>query len=586
MRIHQKRFLVFFIILLILSLIAIFYYFRQFQYPREVLSYLIPTAGAQGEEEYIDDFQAVVQINPDSTVNVIETIVYNFGDLQRHGIYRDIPYRYFARGGRFTVGFKVLGVTDESGQALPYQEDRQSGSVMIKIGDPDVLITGLKTYKISYSLRRVINFFPDHDEFYWNVTGNEWEVPIGRAGIVVKLPAGVSASSLNAECFTGVLDSTEQNCQVTNVTNSQVGYTSFENLSPGEGLTVVLGWPKGFLTPPPLLTELSWILKDNPLVFLPLLALLIMFLMWYFKGRDLGKKQTTIPFYESPSQLTPVEAGTLIDERVNLRDISATFIELAVKGYLKIKKLEKNDWQLTKVKEFADLTAWQKEFLGDVFAGGITAKVSSLKNHFYKHLPKLKTEVYQGMVAKGYFPASPKKVRNTYTLISIGLLILGLGVLPFFSGSFNTVALIASAAVVFWVGQFMPYKTRAGSAALNQIRGYKLYLEVAEKERIKFHNAPEKTPQLFEKHLPYAMVLGVEKKWAKQFENIYTSQPSWYEGDFAAFNAVIFVNSLNSFDSHSRSALATSPSSAASGGSGFSGGSSGGGFGGGGGGSW
>ena len=109
---------------------------------------------------------------------------------------------------------------------------------------------------------------------------------------------------------------------------------------------------------------------------------------------------------------------------------------------------------------------------------------------------------------------------------------------------------------------------------------------MAEKERIKFHNAPEKTPQLFEKHLPYAMVLGVEKKWAKQFENIYTAPPSWYEGDFAAFNAVIFVNSLNSFDSHSRSALATSPSSAASGGSGFSGGSSGGGFGGGGGGSW
>jgi uncharacterized membrane protein len=135
----------------------------------------------------------------------------------------------------------------------------------------------------------------------------------------------------------------------------------------------------------------------------------------------------------------------------------------------------------------------------------------------------------------------------------------------------------------------MPQKTLKGVATKEYILGLKKYLSVAEKDRLKFHNAPDKNPQRFEKLLPYAMVLGVEKEWAEQFKDIYKQNPNWYEdrtGSPVAFNSLIFVNSLNSFSSEANSSLYSNPSSGASGGSGFSGGGSGGGFGGGGGGSW
>lgn len=594
MRHHQKRFLWFFIAVFILSLLAIFYFVQQFNQPRNVLSWLIPKVSAQEQiikgqtEEYIDDFQVELKINNDNSVSVTETIVYNFGDLQRHGIYRDLPYRYFARGGKFTVKMEVSGVTDENNQSLPYRVSREKGNVNIRIGEEDKLISGRKIYKISYQLNRVINFFDDHDELYWNVTGNSWPVAIDRAGIVVKLPPGISSSSLRTECYTGLYGSRQQNCQVTNITNSQVGYSAFNTLLANEGLTVVLGWPKGVLTPPSLSQQIVWALKDNPLILLPLLSLLIMVLLWYAHGRDLGVKKAVIPYYEAPACLLPVEVGALIDERVNLRDISSTFVHLAVRGYLKIKKLSGDDWELFKLKDFSSLPGWEKEFIEEVFKNARQVKLSELKNRFYRYLSKLKKEVYESLVAKNFFPVSPSRVRNFYLLIGLAILAVGLGVLPFYSGGINIGSLVLSSLLVILIGQVMPRKTAAGSEACRHIKGYRLYLGVAEKARLAFHNAPAKSPELFERHLPYAMALGVEKSWAGQFANIYVQPPRWFEGDYPAFNSLVFVGVLNNFDSRSRSLIASRPSSQAAGGhSGFGGGGfSGGGFGGGGGRSW
>ncbi|MCX6786072.1 MAG: DUF2207 domain-containing protein [Candidatus Komeilibacteria bacterium] len=588
MRYHHKRFLTLFIVLLILSLLAIVYFIVQYQQPKDIFSFITKAKAAATTEEYIDDFQAKVKINPDNSVDVLETITYNFGDLKRHGIVREIPYSYLARGGNFSVGFKVLGVTDAQDQPINYTVERSGGSAQIKIGDPDVLISGRQVYKIQYNLNRVINFLSDRDEFYWNVTGNNWPVAIDRAGIVIVLPQEVPAATLQAGCFTGQLGSAEQNCRVTNITNSQIGYSSFNTLPAGEGLTVVLGWPKGVLTPPTFLTQAGWVLRDNPLVLLPLLVLLIMFLLWYLHGRDLGKKQAIIPLYEAPEKLSPVEVGSLIDERVNLSDISATFIDLAIKGYLKIKKVSgEQDWELFKLKDFSGLLPWENEFAADVFGSKESIKISQLKNHFYLSLPKLKRAVYNLLVEKKFFPTSPAKTRGLYLIISLILFVLGLVVLPFYSGALNIFALIFSATAVLLIGRIMPYKTVLGHKVCEEIKGYQMYLSVAESAWLKFHNAPEKTPEVFEKNLPYAMALKVEKQWAKQFEAVYLHQPGWFEGNFTAFNAVIFINSLNNFSSSSRSAFMTAPSSGAAGGhSGFSGGFSGGGFGGGGGGSW
>jgi uncharacterized membrane protein len=151
----------------------------------------------------------------------------------------------------------------------------------------------------------------------------------------------------------------------------------------------------------------------------------------------------------------------------------------------------------------------------------------------------------------------------------------------------GAVSAIISAIIVFVFGFLMPARTHKGVLAKEYILGLKEYLMVAEKDRIKFHNAPEKNPKQFEKLLPYAMVLGVEKEWAEQFKDIYIQNPSWYNDPSGAnFNSLVLLSSLNSFSSSTNSVLTSVPSSASGGGSGFGGGGGGGGFGGGGGGSW
>ena len=587
MRHHQKKFLIFFVILAIFLIIILAYFFASYKNPKDVLLGLLPKALAvELTQEYIQDFQSVLTINGDNTIDVQEKIIYDFGNQQRHGIYREIPYKYQAKGGNFTVDLKVQSVINENQNPYSYQVTRGSGLVKIKIGDPDQLVSGVQTYFINYRVGRVINFFSTHDELYWNVTGNGWPVPIDRAGVIIKLPSGLKAEDLQAQCFTGLLGSKEENCQVTNVSNSQVGYSMFNILGPGQGLTVVLGWPKGILTPPSVITQIKWILRDNPLMLLPLLSFMVMFLLWYFHGRDLGKRQSIIPIYQAPDSLLPAEVGSLIDERVNLVDISSTIIDLAVRGYIKIKEAGRGDWELVKLKDFADLNAWEKEFIEEVFKGQGVIKISGLASRFYRHLPNLKKGLYQNLVRKNFFPVSPSKVRALYFFIGFALVFSGLLVVPFFLGGLNILYLLISGIIIIALGQIMPYKTKTGSKVLEKIKGYKMYLAVAEKERIKFHNAPAKKPEIFEKHLPYAMVLGVEKQWARQFQDIYLKRPDWYEGNFTVFNSLIFVDSLSSLNYSAKSLLAAKPAGAASGSSGFSGGGfSGGGFGGGGG-SW
>ncbi len=148
------------------------------------------------------------------------------------------------------------------------------------------------------------------------------------------------------------------------------------------------------------------------------------------------------------------------------------------------------------------------------------------------------------------------------------------------------VAAFLSGMVFMGFGYFMPQRTQKGAIVREEVLGLKMYMETAEKDRINFHNAPEKNPAQFEKLLPYAMALGVEEQWAKQFEDITKSAPDWYDGGGTSFSPVIFAHSMHDFSSANNATMVSTPSSAGSGGSGFSGGGSGGGFGGGGGGSW
>lgn len=541
--------------------------------------------------EEIESFNVNLEINKNSSINIEENITYNFNDLERHGIYRDITYKYKARGGNYKLRISNIDVVDEQGNNYNFKTSKSGDDIRIKIGDADKYVTGIKTYVISYTVQRAINYFDNHDELYWNVTGVGWQVPIGSSQAEIKLPEGVSQDDLQLKCFTGGYGSTDEHCSKEIINEKTVLFRSDNDLSYYEGLTIVLGWPKGLITEPSLQQKIIWIVSDNWYLGLPFLVLIFSFLYWRARGKDPKGSGTIIAHYEAPDNLTPAEVGTIYDNRADNKDVTATLIQLAIKGHLKIKQYGKGrkDYKFIKLKDGKNLkNDFEKKLLNAVFDSGDEKKLNDMKNKFYKEMNDIKKNIYKNITDKGYYSRNPKTAKFGLLFVLgffaiFGSIFLG----SFFSNFYLGAALLVSGFIMIIFSMFMSQKTIKGAKTLEKIKGFKEFLKVTEKERLKFHNPPDMIPELFEKYLPYAMVLGVENKWAQNFKNIYEKSPDWYEGyNTNTWTALALVNSLSSFSTNSQSVMASAPSSASGGGSGFSGGGAGGGFGGGGGGSW
>jgi len=553
-------------------------------------------AGRVLAAEVINNFETTIKINPDATINVTEKITYDFGSSDRHGIYRDLPIKYQRDKNNYFINISNISVTDENGLPYPFIKKEIGNYLNIKIGDPDKTITGEHIYRIDYTVKWAINYFSDHDELYWNVTGNEWLVPIEKSAALVILPELIEPTKVQRACFSGSLGSQSSCNNILVYTENDLAKSLLfdEKYLPAQaGLTIVVGLSKGILYQPTKTEIAIKTIQENLkylfLIILPIGIFIFLFYRWRRHGRDLPGRGTIIPQYEAPDNLTPAEVGTLIDETVDKQDVSADIINLAIRGYLKIKKIEKDDYLLTKLKEPNEFLAeFEKELIKDLFDAGQEKKLSALKYKFYKDLAEIKKQIYQRVTDNGYFVKNPQSVRLAYLIGGIAIIFLGFPLSAIFS-PLAIISFFVSGLLFIIFSKFMPARTSKGTIAKEDILGLKMYLTVAEKDRLKFHNAPEKNPEIFEKLLPYAMVLKVAKDWAKQFEGIYNTAPGWYSDPAGGtFNAIIFASSLNSFSTRANSVLAATPqASAGAGGSGFGGGGfSGGGFGGGGGGSW
>ena len=328
-----------------------------------------------------------------------------------------------------------------------------------------------------------------------------------------------------------------------------------------------------------------------------------MFWLWWNKGRD-PRLRPIAAQYEPPAKLTRSEVVTLVDNSADMRDITSAIVDLAVRGFLVIQEHTQDhmmglwkdqDYSFTLKKDRSQWTALkphEQALLDGIFTAGTageTVSMASLHNEFYKSLPIIKNRVFDSLVASGYYTHRPDSVRSTY--LGAGLVIgflsvwgvamvgrnLGMAGAPFI------IAGVLSGAIICAFGWFMPARTESGARVLEGVLGFEDFLAHVEADRF---NRTIKTPEMFEKFLPFAMALGVEKNWSKAFQNIYTQPPNWYQGGSFGppFFAYGFVNNLNAMSSQAGTVFASAPRS--SGGSGFSGGggSSGGGFGGGGGG--
>ena len=555
--------------------------------------------------ERIESFDALIRMDAEAALEVEESIVYDFGGVERHGIYRDIPIRYDARGGNYNLRISGISVTDEFGAPYEFETSNRGKYQDIKIGSAESLLAGRRTFVIRYRIQRAINFFPQRDELYWNVTGSEWSVPIERARVRVMFPRELAPGATQAACYAGATGSTGGCVAGDYLFGADeravrgVEYSARPLLA-GEGMTVVVGLPKGTVRQPTPLENFLATLGDNWILLLPLLVFIVHFYLWWTRGRDPKGRGTIIPEFDVPDRLTPAEVGTVVDENCGQKELVAEIISLAERGYLKLRREEEKgllgkttDYVFTRLKDGASLSEkHEADLLAGLFGSERTSvRLSALKD-FYGDYDRFTKDVYRAVYEKGYFSRDPRKVVREYTGF-LAFLILAFLALVFvgndvagLTGAFGIFAIILSAVIILAFAHAMPQKTYQGVLAKEHILGLKDYLSVAEKDRLEFHNAPEKNPEQFEKLLPYAIALGVEKQWARQFEGLYDRPPGWYEDSrtLGNFNAVLFAQALGDFRTSMASGALAAASSGSSGLGG--GGGAGGGFGGGGGGSW
>lgn len=562
----------------------------------------------------VSHFDARYTVADDGTVLIEEEIHPSF-EGSYNGILRDIPVEYPGPDGTaYKLFLTVDSVTDENGQKIKFEQSTRTESVtggnrhqflILKIfaGGTDTE----RTVRIAYRATNAVRFFKDHDEFYWNVTGNDWKVPIDSASAFVALPSA-AASQLKAQAFTGAYGSREK-AVTSSIDGSNITFESSNPLPPRSGLTIDVYIPKGVLKEPSWFTRyVVWFIGGNPGALLPVWAFAVMFGLWFWKGRDPDPGLSVAPLYAPPKGLSPAEAGTLLADQIEARDITSTLIDLAVRGYLKIVETEDKvlfishkDYVLRLMKprsEWQNLAAHELEVLNNIFPE-MTAEettLSGLKNRFYLALPSIRQEIMDSLKAKDLYSTDPESAKG---LVLVGVLIIALpfiwmqltGVIRLGNApAVLGVGLLLTILIVFLFGRQLSAKTVRGARARVECLGFKEFMTRVDGDRIK-----RMPPDTFEKFLPYAMAFGVEQHWAKAFQGLITEPPSWYVGSGYGmpgmmWTPLMFTNSMNTFSTSAYQSFAAAPQANSSG-SGFGdsgslgggGGFSGGGFGGGGG---
>ena len=568
----------------------------------------LATVSAQADEAWvITSFHSDIRIATDSSLSISEDIRVDFGSLEKHGIFRTIPmrYRYDDTHDRY-YDLTVQSVTDGS-RSVPYTTSVVKDNVVIKIGDANVTLSRAQRYVIAYKIVGAMNSFADHDELFWNVDGGLWPVPKQKVSATVFIPTG---SFQKAACYQGPTGSTEP-CTSEN-TSSSATYSSTRELGSGEQMSVVTGLNKGAVNvPAPLLEARKRQFPQdafdvNPLtVGVGLLLLLagvgLIVRFWFRHGRDRAyltryyqtndaapdrlepvfQHEPVVVEFEPPQNLRPAELGLILDETADTKDVTATIVDLAVRGFLTITEVPgKRDWMLTqKSGDVANLLPYERTLYNGLFGGRQQVKISELKGTFHSTLNSAESEVYADAMSRKFFRARPDMVRLATVGVAILIALVGAG-LTFvlgitFGGGLIGVAVVLVGVVLMVMHRAMASRTAAGREVMQKTLGFRLYMTTAEKYRQQFAEKAE----IFTQLLPYAIVFGCVARWSKAFEGIDTSASNgWYVGN-APFQAAFLSSSLESMNSSLSSAIASTPPSSGSS-SGFGGG------GGGGGGSW
>jgi uncharacterized membrane protein YgcG len=645
-----------------------------------LLAVLLSPRLAAAEEERIVSFESRVEVRADGSLAVTETIaVVAAGDKIQRGIYRDFPTVYDGPyGTRVVVPFRVVSV-ERDGRKEAYHLEKIERGERVYFGKKSILVEhGPHTYVLRYETSRQLGFFPEHDELYWNVTGNGWNFPIERAAATVVLPSGVPRQSLRLEGYTGPAGAKGR--ALRSRVDAGDGTLRFETtapLDPYEGLTIVASFAKGFVREPTREERRAELLRANPVIPIGAagLALLLAYysIAWLLVGRD-PKRGTIIPRFEPPLGFAPACLRYVREMGYDERCFTAALVSMAAKGWITIEEKD-GEYALVRGNKPQDgrrpeaLSISERQLSSRLLSGRRLELES--KNHTkvsgaIRALRDTLALEYEGKLFLAHRRwLVPGLVLSSLCVIAAGLSGDGgqnaafLFMCVWLSGwSFGTFA-VAATAVRAWRALFAAHRrgafavvgalisvlftmlfavpmlgglgfgiyflsmatsvwiaplllgligvnylfllllkqpTQAGRAVMDEIEGFKMYLETAEGDEIAALAGPPKTRELFERMLPYAIALDVENRWAEKFSDVLAAaaaddgsgrngyHPAWYSGD--SWSRVGTASMLSSFGSSLSGAVSSASTAPGSSSGGGGGGSSGGGGGGGGGGGW
>jgi uncharacterized membrane protein YgcG len=543
---------------------------------------------ANAEYFVIRDYKVDIQVFGDQGMfQVNEEITVEFNEPRR-GVFRNIPYRYKINGEE--VKIKIFDVHVEGHKFSTYTENND---YLIKIGDKDIFLDGIQKYKISYKVKKAFVLTEEHTEFYWNLIGIGWPVPIDSITYSVKLDQALSMSENDYYIYTGSDGEKRQDATVSYFIDKFSGHST-RPFGPNEGLTLAIKLPKDYIRRPSS-EEILW--EKYGMAGIGGILFLIISGLFYRTWRLYGKDYPIVRMvqYVPPPDLNPAEAGVLIDEKADNVDILALLPYWAHHGLITIKRIPvkwgKDDHELTKINNLPENAGpYEKIIFDGLFEDGNSVLVSSLENSFYEYLQSAKQSLKSHLNSMGvYYPVS-MKMQITTAIVSVLLAFAAIGLGIIFQSFALGIGLGLTSIVGLIFANFMLKKNERGVHLYQQVLGFKMFVKAAEKDKIE--RMLKEDPEYFEKTLPYAMIFGYAKQWSKKFDGLLIEPPKWYvapHGMYYHGNTFSPSEFGASFDSGIRdiqSVFTSMPASSGGGGSFSGGGSSGGGFGGGGGGSW
>jgi uncharacterized membrane protein YgcG len=539
--------------------------------------------------ERITLFDSTITVNKDASLTVHEKIsVISEGKQIKRGIFRAIPIRY----GATKIPISVIKVLRDK-QETSFDIQQHSSHFYIYIRKHNIFLPpGRYTFEIIYKIERQIGFFKNYDELAWNVTG-AFLFPIDAITAQIILPENVPTQDIRTTAYTG-FKYEKGNDYTSNVSaDNIITFKTTRPFEPRENITIVATWPKGYLTPPTQLQEFKYIFLDYLSFVLTLGALLILLLFFVIVKIVIRNKPKgiIIPQFEAPEDLLPGEINFILKKKYTFKAFTADIVNMAVLGMLKIEEVKKrwisNEYMLQRTKA---------RHVPEVYNRAVNTLFRKTSN---LHLTKTNGRYVDS--ARKKLAEDTKEATQKYINIHTHLMFMGgtlalllfvattiISIMLLHPSEINVINIILFALPIYLFFKYFRSYTTHGNQIINQIKGFKLFLDATEKERLAMISAPDRSPEEYEKFLPYAIALGVEKNWTKQFEPIFKKlvaagkniTPHWYMGRYYSYHS--FGSSLTSSLSHSLIRSSTTPGSSSSFGSGGFSGSGGGGGGGGG----